>query len=130
MIHGHNGTDWKYSNIKHSWSCNINIAPGISRNTKKPISGPLSVDLWTMYIFSSFNTKIIFRPVSCLKYLQYCTNVVGKFTELSKIGFSMECFTAECWIECYIFTEKRRVAGWILVIKSKHFRDFLKISSF
>ena len=56
--------------------------------------------------------------------------VVEKFTKLSKIGFSMECFAAD-------FSQFSRtsvskfafwVAGWVLTIKYKHFRDFLKIS--
>ena len=56
---------------------------------------------------------------------------VGKnFTKLSKIGFHMECFTAD-FLEFFI---KKRgnigfwVDGWVLAIKPKHFRDFLEIS--
>ena len=38
--------------------------------------------------------------------------VVGKFTKLSKIGFSMKCFTA---VILLLFTEKRQnlVFGWL-----------------
>ena len=44
----------------------------------------------------------------------------------------MECFTADF---LQFFTEKRQkfsfsVDGWVLVIKSKHFRDFLEIFEF
>ena len=135
MIHGHNGTDWKYSNIKHSKSCNFNIASGISRNNKKAISGSLSVDLWTMYIFSSFNAKNIFRPVSCLKHLQYWTKSCRQIHSIKQNRLFYGMFYS--WMLNWMFCIYRRiskfgfrVAGWVLAIKSKHFRDFLKISSF
>ena len=44
--------------------------------------------------------------------------VGDKFTKLSKIGFSMECFTEfDFWVD-----------DWEFTIKSKYFRDFLEIS--
>ena len=43
--------------------------------------------------------------------------VGDKFTKLSKIGFSMECFTEfGFWGD-----------DWELAVKSKYFRDFLEI---
>ena len=55
--------------------------------------------------------------------------VVDNFTKLNKIGFFMECFTTEI---CCRKTSKFSiwVAGWVLAIKSKHFRYFLEICSF
>ena len=56
--------------------------------------------------------------------------VVDKFTKLSKKGFSMECFTAD-FLQ-FFFRKTSRfgfwVADWVLIIRSKHFRDFLEIS--
>ena len=54
----------------------------------------------------------------------------GKFTKLCKIGFSMECFTADL---LQFFCQKTSkfcfwVDGWVLAIKPKNFRDFLEIS--
>ena len=56
--------------------------------------------------------------------------VGDKLTKLSKIGFSMECFTADFFA---IFFQKKSkfgfwLGGWVLAIKSKHFRDILEIS--
>ena len=49
--------------------------------------------------------------------------VWGKFTKLSTIGFSMECFTAN-FLQTLTF-------GWTpgyLTIKSKYFKDFFETS--
>ena len=55
--------------------------------------------------------------------------VGDKFTKLSKLGFSMECFTADF---LQFFAKKRQnvAFGWTVgyQIKSTHFRDFLEIS--
>ena len=53
-----------------------------------------------------------------------------KFTKLSKIGFSMECFTADFLQFFYQKPSKFGiwVDGWVLAIKPKPFRDFLEIS--
>ena len=53
-----------------------------------------------------------------------------KFTKLSKIGFSMECFTADFFAIFYRKTSKFGfwVDSWVLAIKSKRFGDFLEIS--
>ena len=57
--------------------------------------------------------------------------VGDKFTKLSKIGFSMESFTAHF---LHFFTKncqnfEFKVDGWILAIKFKHFKDFFKFPS-
>ena len=49
-----------------------------------------------------------------------------KFTKLSKIGFSMECFAGEF---LSFFIEKISkfgfcVRGWVIAIKSKHYKDY------
>ena len=55
--------------------------------------------------------------------------VGDKFTKLGKIGFSLECFTADFFATFYQKTSKfgLLVDSWVLAIKSKYFRDFLKI---
>ena len=45
--------------------------------------------------------------------------IVHKFTKLSETFFAMECFTK------FVFW----VVGWVLVIESKRFRDFLEVLS-
>ena len=57
--------------------------------------------------------------------------VGGKFIKLRKIGFSMECFTADF---LQFFTKKSSnfgfwMDGWVLTIKSKHFGDQRQKSS-
>ena len=55
--------------------------------------------------------------------------VVNKFTKLSKIGFCMECFTAEFWDFVMKTSEFGFwVSGWVLSIRSKHSKHFLEIS--
>ena len=56
--------------------------------------------------------------------------VEDKFRKLSKIGFSMKCFTAGFLQFFYQKTSKFgfRLGGWVLAIKSKHCRNFLEIS--
>ena len=58
-------------------------------------------------------------------------NIVDKFTKLNKINFSTECRTYDfcnflAQLSKFIFC----VAGWVLSINSKHFKDFLEISYF
>ena len=56
--------------------------------------------------------------------------VGDKFKKLSKIGFSMECFTAD-FLQFFLPKNVKIsiwVDGWVLAIKPKHFRDFLEIS--
>ena len=57
--------------------------------------------------------------------------VVDKLPKLSKTDYSMGCFTADF---CEILPKTSKfgfwVVGWIIVIKSNHFRDFLVISWF
>ena len=62
--------------------------------------------------------------------VQSWTKVADKLMKLSKIGFSMQCFTADF---LQFFTKKISkfgfwLDGWVLAIKSKNFEDFLEIS--
>ena len=52
--------------------------------------------------------------------------VVDKFTKLSQISISVECFTA---VFLQFFTGKRQnlVFEWVLAIKYKHYMDFHEI---
>ena len=55
--------------------------------------------------------------------------VGDKFTKLNKIGFPMECCTADFFA---IFCQETSkfgfwVDGWVLAIKPKYFRDFPQI---
>ena len=55
--------------------------------------------------------------------------IVDKFMKLSKISFSMECYTAdfcnfpEQMLKIYLLG-----GAWILAFKFKHFRVFLEMS--
>ena len=53
---------------------------------------------------------------------------VDKLTKLSKISFSMECFSSDFLVEMSKFAF--RVADWLLSIKCKHFGGFLEIFYF
>ena len=57
--------------------------------------------------------------------------IVEKFTKLSKIGLSMECFIAECFIFRNFLEQVLKfdswVTGWVVAIKSKYFTDFPEI---
>ena len=57
--------------------------------------------------------------------------IVEKFTKLSKIGLSMECFIAKCFIFRNFLAQILKfdswVTGWVVAIKSKYFTDFPEI---
>ena len=54
--------------------------------------------------------------------------IVDKFTKLSKIGFSKDCFIADFFrLSGTKFAS--RMAGSVLAIKSKHFMDFFSSCS-
>ena len=56
-------------------------------------------------------------------------NIVDKCTKLSKIGVSLDCFTAD-FSNFLAYLWKFGFFGWGLAINSKLFRDFLEISLF
>ena len=55
-------------------------------------------------------------------------NILDKFKKLGKIGFSIECFTADFQAQLSKFSFC--VAGWVLAFNSKYFRGFLEMTLF
>ena len=54
---------------------------------------------------------------------------VERFKKPSKKDFFIEYFRVDfCQLSCTNVKVVHRVVGWVLAIKSKHFRDFLEIS--
>ena len=54
-------------------------------------------------------------------------DIVENYTKLKKKSFSMEYFTAGLWqFSSKCVNTALWVAGWVLAIYSKHFRNFLE----
>ena len=78
------------------------------------------------FFFFFFLEQITDRQIDILFYNLW-QEVADKFTKLSKIGFFYRLFYSWLFATFYRKTSKLGfwVDGWVLAIKSKHFRDFL-----
>ena len=82
-----------------------------------------------LLLFSAKETRTRLLRIRNSREVKYLTYNLGqkvgdKYTKLSKIGFSMKCFSTAVY---YRKTSKFWVDSWVLAIKSKGFRNFLEI---
>ena len=116
----------------------------ISQVLKQVKNVSLFIYIYQIYINTLILTVLSFTINACWNSLQsifststgHCTSIldqkaVDKFTNLSKIDFSMEYFTADfLWYITKVVKSKFSfwIVGWVLANKSRHFKDFLVTS--
>ena len=62
--------------------------------------------------FTRFFLKIFKKKYCVDKFYNHGQNIEEKFKELSKIGFSLECFTADFWHFSSTIVETS-LLGWV-----------------
>ena len=83
-----------------------------------------------MFLLSHVNRNFSIKLKSILYNLGQ--NIFDQFTKLSKIGFSRERFSRESLVFAIFLHNGQNLSfvwtAWLLMINSKHFKNFVKIS--